>query len=268
MPEYGRSVVGGLAERDVVRSLVRGLEVLRAFDGEHPALTLDETAERTGISRSATRRLLRTLVIEGLMSFDGHHYRPTARLLDLGYAAQSRLTLAEVARPHCADLSRQLGRTVSLGRLDGDYVLYLVRVGAPRYMAVGIQVGTRLPAYLPALGRVMLAHLTQRQFADYLASDLYLVHVARGKAPGPEQLTKDLAEVRQRGWSYVSEALETGLSAVAVPVRDRSGRVVAGLNVSTPTGGRPPRGELLDAVPDLRRTAERIKADVHPVHLS
>lgn len=254
-----------ISDRDVVQSLVRGLDVIRAFDGAHPRLTLDEAAERTGFSRSATRRLLRTLMTAGLASYDGHHYRLTSRLLDLGYASQSRLSLAEVALPHCEELSRRLGRTVSVARLDSDSIVYLLRVGAPRLVAVSLHVGSRLPASLPAVGRVILAGLSDDELAGFLASDAFREQSKR-TGLSAEELTREMVDIRARGWCHVSEVLEAGLSAVAAPIRDRAGRVVAGLNVSTRTGGQAPVLDLLDTVPDLVRTATRIGDDLHQTH--
>lgn len=254
-----------ISDRDVVQSLMRGLAVVRAFDGTHPGLSLDEAAERTGFSRSATRRLLRTLMTAGLAVYDGRHYRLTSRLLDLGYASQSRLSLAEVALPHCEELSRRVGRTVSVARLDGDSVVYLLRVGAPRLVAVSLHVGSRLPASLPAIGRAILACVPEKRFESFLTSETFLGEVAR-TGVSADDLRKQMLDIRDRGWCHVSEALEAGLSAVAAPIRDRTGRVVAGLNVSTRTGGSAPVLDLHDTVPDLLRTAERIGADLHQSH--
>lgn len=254
-----------ISDRDVVQSLMRGLAVVRAFDGTHPALSLDEAAERTGFSRSATRRLLRTLMTAGLAVYDGRHYRLTSRLLDLGYASQSRLSLAEVALPHCEELSHRLGRTVSLAQLDDDSIVYLLRVGAPRLVAVSLHVGSRLPASLPAIGRVILAGLADEELAGFLASDGFQEQSKR-IGLSADDLFEELVDIRARGWCHVSEVLEAGLSAVAAPIRDRTGRVVAGLNVSTRTGGQAPVLDLLDTVPDLVRTAVRIGDDLHQTH--
>lgn len=256
-----------IADRDVVQSLVRGLDVLHAFDAQHPELTLDEAAERAGISRSAVRRLLRTLMEAGLATFDGHYYRLTSRLLDLGYAQQSRLTLAEVAEPHCAELSAELGRTVSLGRLENHEVVYLLRVGAPRLMDVSLGVGTRLPAHHPAIGRAQLAWLPEPELTGFLESDTYRHHPAR-TIGSPADLREELLAIRARGWCLVAEELEVGLSAVAAPVRDRTGRVVAAINVSTHSDGRATPRQLSEAVPELLRTAARIGSDLHASHLS
>lgn len=254
-----------ISDRDVVQSLKRGLDVVRAFDGTHPALSLDEAAERTGFSRSATRRLLRTLMTAGLAAYDGRHYRLTSRLLDLGYAGQSRLSLAEVALPHCQELSHRLGRTVSLARLDGDSIVYLLRVGAPRLVAVSLHVGSRLPASLPAIGRVVLAGLPDEELAGFLASDAFREQSER-TGLSADDLLEQLVDIRARGWCHVSEVLEAGLSAVATPIRNRAGLVVAGLNVSTRTGGQAPVLDLLDTVPDLMRTAALIGDDLHQTH--
>lgn len=256
-----------IAGRDVVQSLVRGLEVVHVFGVDHPQLTLDEAAERSGISRSAVRRLLRTLMSAGLATFDGRYYRLTSRLLDLGYAQQSRLTLAEVAEPHCVDLSAELGRTVSLGRLDGPEVVYLLRVGAPRLMDVSLGVGTRFPAHLPAIGRAQLAWMPEPELAAFLESDTYRHHPARTVGSAVD-LRKELLAIRARGWCLVAEELEAGLSAVAAPIHDRTGRVVAAINLSTHSDGRATQRQLTEEVPELLRAAARIGIDLHASHLN
>ncbi|TQL66954.1 IclR family transcriptional regulator [Nocardioides albertanoniae] len=254
------------SDRDVVQSLARGLAVVRTFDAGHPALSLDQAAERAGISRSAVRRLLLTLIEAGLVTFDGHLYRLTPRLLDLGYAQQSRLSLAEVAEPHCASLSSELGRTVSMATRDGAEAVYLVRVGAPRLMSISVHVGTRLPAHHLAIGRVQLAWLPEAELAGFLGSATFLDNPGRTPRTADE-LRAELAATRERGWCHVADELEAGLSAVAAPVRDRTGQVVGAVNVSSRSDGRPDVRDLLETVPDLLRTAESIGADVHHSHL-
>lgn len=263
MPE--QNVEGDLADRDVLRSLLRGIAVIRAFDADHAALTLDQVAERAEVSRSAARRLLRTLMAADLAIFDGHHFRLGSRLLDLGYAQQSRLSLAEVAEPHCAELAATTGRTVSIGRLEGLDVVYLVRVGVPRLMSISLGVGTRLPAHLPAIGRVQIAFLDEPALSAYLDT-AYADRPVR-TASSVDGFRAELAEIRRRGCSYVAEEIDAGLSAMAAPIVDRSGRVVAGISLSTHSDGRAGEQELHDAIPDLLAASERIGADLHASHL-
>lgn len=255
----------GSTERDVIQSLGRGVAVLSAFDSGGPAMTLDELATASGISRSATRRLLLALSDAGVVAFDGHLFRPTARLLDLGYAQQSRLTFAEVAEPHCAELAESLGRTVSLARLDGDDVVYLVRVGSPRTLRVALAVGKRLPAYVPMIGRIQLAMLPDADMAQRLAAPGAQEYLARSGTTVAEY-ERELSSARQRGWMAGRGVVEPGLSAVAVPLSDRAGRTVAGLSVTTHAEN--PDEELGWTLPALQRAAERIRADLHPAHLA
>lgn len=241
--------------------------MVRAFDAEHPVLTLDQAAERSGISRSAVRRLLLTLMESGLATFDGHRYRLTSRMLDLGYAQQSRLTMAEVAEPYCAELSAELGRPVSVAHLDVPYVVYLIRVGAPRLMHISLGTGTRLPAHRTAIGRVQLAWLPEPQLEKFLTAPGYRDYPARTLG-SDEALRAELLEIRARGWCYVAEELEAGLTAIAAPVHDRTGRVVAGINVSTHADGRGTERRLTNDVPELLQTAARLSTDLHESHVA
>src|SRR3954463_15567337 len=83
-----------------VQSLERGLAVIRAFDAEHPELTLSDVARATGLTRAAARRFLLTLCDLGYVRSDGRFFMLTARVLELGYAYLSALSLPEVAEPH------------------------------------------------------------------------------------------------------------------------------------------------------------------------
>ena len=85
---------------DYVQSLERGLAVIRAFDGEHPALTLSEVSRRTGLSRATARRFLLTLVELGYVHTDGREFSLRPSVLDLGFAYLSSMGLPEVALPH------------------------------------------------------------------------------------------------------------------------------------------------------------------------
>jgi IclR family transcriptional regulator, pca regulon regulatory protein len=243
---------------DFVRSLERGLAVIRAFDAEHPALTLSDVARQTGLTRAAARRFLHTLVDLGYVSTDGRRFSLRAKVLELGYSYLSSLSLPEVALPHMEKLVALVRESSSLSVLDGGEVVYVARVPTKRIMTVSISVGTRFPAYATAMGRVLLAG----QPAEWL--NAYLARVE------PEPLTSDtitdvsalraeLEAVRAQGWAVVDQELEEGLRSLAVPVRGRGGRVVAALNVSAhvDSAGRE------DLLPHLRTTAGQIEHDLN-----
>src|SRR4051794_23692642 len=143
-----------------VQSLERGLAVIRAFDAEAPELTLSDVARRTGMSRAAARRFLLTLADLGYVRTDGRQFSLSPRVLELGYAYLSSLSLPEVAEPHLEALVAEVRESSSMSVLDGGDIVYVARVPVSRIMTVAINVGTRFPAYATSMGRVMLAGLS------------------------------------------------------------------------------------------------------------
>jgi IclR family pca regulon transcriptional regulator len=133
---------------DFVQSLERGLAVIRAFDGEHPALTLSDVSRRTGLTRAAARRFLLTLVELGYVHHDGREFMLRPSVLNLGFAYLSSMGLPEVAMPHMETLVALVQESSSMSVLDGQDVVYVARVPTRRrIMTVAIAVGTRFPAY-------------------------------------------------------------------------------------------------------------------------
>ena len=146
-----------MAEAEFVQSLERGLAVIRAFDADNPELTLSDVARITGLTRAAARRFLHTLVELGYMRSDGRKFALRPRILELGYAFLSSLSLPEMALPHLEQLVEKVHESSSVSVLDGNEVVYVARVPTKRIMRIAISVGTHFPAYATSMGRVLLA---------------------------------------------------------------------------------------------------------------
>ena len=251
------------ADRDAhfVQSLERGLAVIRAFDADNSELTLSEVARATGLTRAATRRFLLTLVDLGYVRTDGRLFTLSPRVLELGYAFLSSMTLPEVAQPHLERLAAQVHESTSVSVLDDESVVYVARVATSRIMTVTINVGTRFPAYATSMGRVLLAGLRPQDLDAYFGRADLRAFTQRTLST-PDKLRAAVERVRNQGWAIVDQELEEGLRAVAAPVRDRSGRVVAAINVSTHST-RTSLGQMRrDLLPPLLATAARIEADL------
>ena len=151
---------------DFVQSLERGLLVIRAFDAEHRELGLSEVARISGLTRAAARRFLLTLAKLGYVTFADGRFSLTPRVLELGYAYLSSLSLPEVAQPHMEALVAQVNESSSISVLDDTEVVYVARVPTRRIMSITLSVGTRLPAYATSMGRVLLAALPDAELAD------------------------------------------------------------------------------------------------------
>jgi len=244
-----------------VQSLERGLAVIRAFDADRPELTLSEVARATGLTRAAARRFLLTLVDLGYVSSDQRLFTLTPRVLELGYAYLSSLTFADVAEPHLERLVADVHESSSMCVLDGDDIIYVARVPTSRIMTVSISVGTRFPAYATSMGRVLLAALPDKQMEEYLArADLQ--RLTSRTITGPAALRTELARVRSRGWALVDQELEDGLRSIAAPIRDRSGRVVAAVNISAHASRTSLESLRRDLLPQLLAATARVDADL------
>ena len=248
-----------------VQSLERGLAVIRAFDAEHRSMTLSDVARRAGLDRAAARRFLLTLLQLGYVHQHGDRFSLRPRVLELGYAYLSTLSLPEVAQPHMERLVAQLNESSSIAVLDDLDIVYAVRVPTRRIMSVSIAVGTRFPAWVTSMGRVLLAGLPEHELEDRLRRVELRPFTGRS-ITSLARLRSELDTVRERGWAMVDQELEEGLRSIAAPIHDRTDAVEAALNMSTHAS----RTTLDDLrrrfLPLVRETAAAIESDLQAAH--
>ncbi|MGH3449801.1 MAG: IclR family transcriptional regulator domain-containing protein, partial [Haloechinothrix sp.] len=244
-----------------VQSLERGLAVIRAFNAGAAELTLSDVARSTGLTRAAARRFLLTLADLGYVRTDGKYFSLTARVLELGYAFLSSMTLPEVAQPHLEWLSGEVHESSSVSVLEGHDIVYVARFAVSRIMTVTINVGTRFPAYATSMGHVLLAGLDERALAAYLGGARLERRTSR-TLTSTDRLRAELDAVRKQGWALVDQELEEGLRSVAAPIRGRDGAVIAAVNVSSHAGRTTIESVRRDLVPPLLAACGRIEKDL------
>ncbi|MEO8527773.1 MAG: IclR family transcriptional regulator C-terminal domain-containing protein [Pseudolysinimonas sp.] len=243
-----------------VQSLARGLAVIRAFGAETPRQTLSDVARATGMTRATARRFLLTLETEGYVRSHDGKFELTPRVLDLGFSYLSSLSLPEIAQPHLEALSRAVGESTSTAVLDGRDVVYVARVPTRRIMSVAITIGTRFPASVTSMGRVLLASF------DAAALDTYFEGFTAERftertITDPAELRAELDRVAAQGWSLVDGELELGLRALAVPV-SRGATVVAAINVSMSASSEDAGAQALRLLPAMQDAAAAISRDL------
>ena len=226
--------IDALTDPSFMTSLARGLAVVKAFSDQRRAMTIAQISHKTGIPRAAVRRCLYTLKQLGYADSEANNFYLKPKILTLGYSYLSSTPLTISAQPCLNQVSRSLNESCSLAVMDEGEVLYISRSATSRVMSVALNAGSRLPAYCTALGRVMLAAMTESQLNDYF-SECELRAYTERTLVSEEKLRVLLREVGQTGYAIVEEELEIGLQSIAVPVRGASGAVVAALNIATQT---------------------------------
>lgn len=217
--------------RDLVAGLNKGLKVIEVFDQNRSRLTIAEVAQATGLTRAAARRYLVTLTHLGYMRHENKLFSLTPAVLRLGQSYLNSARLPRIAQPLLYRLAYSLGEAASVGVLDHDQLVCVAAVSAGQLVSGTLQPGTRVPAWCTANGRMLLASLPQEQVDNFLERaqpEQITLHTIVNK----ERLALEIARSRAQGYALVDQELELGLRAIAVPLRNFRGDVVAAMNVS------------------------------------
>lgn len=246
-----------------LESLERGLRVLELF-GSHEthALSMSDVAERLDITRASAMRVLGTLEHLGFLHCNGRAYTLAPRVLSLGYAYLASLGFRAVAKPIAESLMRETGETCSIGVLDGADVVYVVRAEARRIIRIDLSVGSRLPAYLNSMGRVLLSALPDQAIDAYLAG-IEPVAVTKRTVTDKAELKALILGVRRSGYCYINGEVEQGIAGLATPIRDRTGATIASLNLSLAFSRHSKREVESELLPKLARSTRQVEEILH-----
>jgi IclR family pca regulon transcriptional regulator len=246
-------------QREFVTALARGLEVVRAFSGRDERLTLSEIAESVDLARATVRRSLITLVALGYVQSDGKFYRLAPKVLTLAQAYLSSSMLPRLAQPLVEQVSSQLGESCSVSILHETEVIYVARSTNKRLAALMGDVGTRRPAYCTSMGRVLLAHLSDRECDAYFRM-VKLIPLTAHTVTDKSKLRNILLKIRKDDYYLSDQQFELDLRTIAVPLRNNAGRVVAAMHVATQAARTPKRHMVATYLPVLRKAAAEIRA--------
>jgi IclR family transcriptional regulator, pca regulon regulatory protein len=255
----GAKMSNQVEPRDLVGSLHKGLDVLSILAAHAAGMTLTEMAAVAGLTRAGARRLLLTLVAAGYATQDGRRFALTPRLLGLARQWLDGTSLWTYAEPHMRAVAAELKESCSAAVLSDEDVVYVARVPGERIMSVALHVGTRLPAYCTSMGRVLLSGLTEAELEKFL--DRAAIRKRTEKTVVDRgALGSLIRQAAAQGFAVVDEELEIGLRSIAVPIRDRTGRFVAAINVSAQSGRFTIAAMRREILPPLQHAAGEIEA--------
>lgn len=245
-----------------IASLSHGLSVLEGVADSRGDVALAELINIVGLNKTSVWRLVHTLIELGYLEQDPatRRFRPAPRVLALGYGYFQSLDLKELAAPLLRALSVRLNETVNLAVLDRDELVYIDRVKTTQIVSINLHVGSRLPLYNTSLGRALISEMPEfwlKQYLSRLAND----------SDGRKYLERDgkklfdiLSETRKCGYSLNDEDLVVGLRSIASPVRDRTGKIVAAINISVPSMRISVSDLRHTFAPELKATADKVSA--------
>jgi DNA-binding IclR family transcriptional regulator len=218
-----------------VPGLRRGLLVLEILANEARPMSVAELAKHLALTRSSVFRLAYTLLHMGFIEElpDSKLLTLGPRVLNIGYAYLASKDLIEIARPEMEALRDRTSVSSHLTILDRREILYLACIQTRSGFLSTMNVGTRLPAYGTPMGWLLLSELPARALAEVFPESTF--------APLTEQTPRNVRELSERiatalaqGYAVSHGAVEPGGSSIAAPIRDRSGRIVAAVDVSAP----------------------------------
>jgi len=243
------------------QAVLRAVALLKVFDDAHPAWALNELAQKTGLNKTTTFRLLSALESEGLVARGpgGETYTLGPEIAVLGGRALRRNNLRTVTRPELEALAAATGETASLEILADDEILIIDEVLGEHLLSGTQSLGTRWPIHATSTGLALLAFMRETRRERLLQRPL--LPVTSHTITDLTALRAHLEQIRAQGYAATDEMLELGLVAIGAPLYNHDGQVVAAISVFGPklrlTSERiPVIGRL------LQETAVRISAQL------
>ncbi len=231
-----------------VRAVERALQIMACFDNDHPERGISEIALAVDLHKATAYRIITTLVNYGYIEWieDTQKYRLGAELATLGYKVIQRMDLRRDALPYMRQLVEDWDETCDLSIFDQGEVFYIEVLRGNHALTISAAVGQRMPAYCTASGKLFLAHLPESKVDEILKQPLN--RYTNNTILNVEDIKKQFIVIRQQGYAVDYEEFELGVCAVAAPIYNRKGEVVASIGGPSPIARMTPeRIELIAA---------------------
>lgn len=214
-----------IQRKDLIDGLGKGLRVIEAFDDDHPRLTPSEAASRAGLTRTAARRYLLSLVHFGYADSDGKQFWLAPRILRLGQSYLGAARLPRLVQPFVQRLALECSETFNFSILDGHEVVYVARSNSPRLISIGFPVGSRVPAHVVTPGPAILSTFSEARLVAWAERHEFSAFTPSTTSTAAAFL-RDVHGARDLGYWVTEQQLSPGLRGIAVPVKDRKGDCV------------------------------------------
>lgn len=248
-----------MQDKNIVVSLQKGLEVLTCFGRQHARLTVSEVARLTAVSPASARRSLLTLQAMDYLGSDGKYFWMLPRCLLVAHSFLASRPTPSLAQPLLDALSERTRESASLGTLLDDDAVIIARSTARRSLSTGLGIGSRLPVYCSAMGRVLLASMTPQE-AGRRVHGMPRPRLTADTVVDAALILEQVARCRIDGYATNDGELEIGVRSMAVPVTDRADNAVGAMSIAV-RAERMTMAEFRDAfLPALQRARTTLAA--------
>jgi len=223
-----------------VRSVVRALKIMGCFDDEHPVRGISDIADVVGLHKTTTYRIVTTLVNYGYLerTNDGQRYWLGLELASLGFKVIHRMDFQREALPYMKQLVQGCDEICDLSIFDQGKVFYIEVLRGNHALTIAAAVGQRLPAHCTASGKLFLAHLPSAELDDILSQPLGTY--TNNTITSPDELRRQLEIIRNQEYAVDYEEYEMGICAVAAPIFNQKGTVIATIGCPSPNSRMTP----------------------------
>lgn len=213
------------------KTVVRSLDILHLFI-DHAELTFQEIIDLSGIPKTSVHRMLMSLEDMGFLEKGvDSNYRLGLLFLKFGNLVSRRLDIRQVAYPIMKDLHNDVQEAINLIVQQGDEAIYIEKIDTYQKVRLYTAIGRRSPLYAGACSRVVLSYLPDEEIAKYLAA-IELKPFANGTVTEKERLLETIQQTRKNGYAISHSELENHTSAIAAPIFNHHGKVVAGISIA------------------------------------
>ncbi len=244
-----------------IKSVSNALDLLEALTGEEAELGVTELGKRLALHKNNVFRLLATLELRGYVEQNKltENYRLGLKPLQLGEAFQKHCGLTSQSREITRQLVADCNETVSIGVFRGGKVIYIDVEETTKSVRVVSRLGAVLPAHCTSIGKIMLAFRHQEEILEFL-KESPLKPYTRQTITDPQALMHQFDQIRRQGYATDNEEYEDSVKCVAVPIRNYTQQVVAGMSLSGPAhrlSDHRLREELIPLIVDAGRGLSR-----------
>ncbi|WP_134685031.1 IclR family transcriptional regulator [Brevibacillus migulae] len=218
----------------IIQAVERALKILDLFDETETELKITDISERMQLHKSTVHSLLKTLQLHGYIDQNPENgrYRLGMKLFERGNFVIHGLDIRKVAKRYLVDLSLQTGQTTHLVILDDKEGVYIDKVEGQLATILYSRIGRRVPLHSSGAGKVLMAFLKEEEQQKILTGYRYVVHTPN-TITNEADFRKELAKVRQAGYSVDNQENEPGVRCIAVPILNHKGQVIAAISIST-----------------------------------